>query len=492
MAEQTDNPKVFISYSWQPPQHQQKVIRLAERLASDSVHVILDVWDLREGQDKNAFMEQMVTNPEVKRVLLVCNRSYKEKADGRRGGVGTESLIMSGEIYAKADQTKFIPLIFEVDEMGQPYTPVFVHSRIFLDFKDEEVFEENYELLIRNIFDKPTHRRPPLGPRPSYLNDETPLLLATAHRVATIKNAFNAERKNAPLLVKEYYQVFLAAVHDFAPVEKEVTLENYSEFTLDRMERMKPLRDDFINFLEVYCAATPELDEEALHDFFEEFAQYFQDTGAARPSDNLGGIRYDYLRFFAYELVIYLVAVLLKRGRYAHLASFLHDTFLISQEHRPAQAETFILFNRYNFTLNKYINEERGTNRVSWVADKVKERATPTYSFNELKQADILLHYASLFLYVDPEYQTRWLWKPETTAYNFQGLPVFDKAVSKRYFDKIKCLFVVETKEELIAKVTQIEANEYITRWYREIQWHYDGLPELSRGLNFDTMATMR
>ena len=181
MAEELDAPKVFISYSWQPPQHQQKVIRLAERLVNDGVHVIIDVWDLREGQDKNTFMEQMVTNPDVKRVLLICNKSYKEKADSRKGGVGTESLIMSAEIYSKADQTKFIPLVFEVNEEGQGYTPVFVHSRIFLDFKDDDVYEDSYEQLIRNIFDKPAHRRPPLGIRPSYLNDEQPLVLATAH-----------------------------------------------------------------------------------------------------------------------------------------------------------------------------------------------------------------------------------------------------------------------------------------------------------------------
>jgi len=70
----TKAPKVFISYSWKPFQHQQKVIALAERLMDDGVHAIIDVWDLREGQDKNQFMESMVTDPEVRRVLIICNR----------------------------------------------------------------------------------------------------------------------------------------------------------------------------------------------------------------------------------------------------------------------------------------------------------------------------------------------------------------------------------------------------------------------------------
>ena len=47
--------KVFISYSWKPIHNKQKVLQLAERLASDFVHVILDDWDLKEGQDKVYF-----------------------------------------------------------------------------------------------------------------------------------------------------------------------------------------------------------------------------------------------------------------------------------------------------------------------------------------------------------------------------------------------------------------------------------------------------
>ena len=45
--------KVFISYSWKV---QEKVIELAQRLISNGIDVILDVYDLKEGQDKYAFM----------------------------------------------------------------------------------------------------------------------------------------------------------------------------------------------------------------------------------------------------------------------------------------------------------------------------------------------------------------------------------------------------------------------------------------------------
>ena len=80
---------------------------------NDVVDVTLDVWSLKDGQDKYVFMEKMVTDPDINKVLIICNRDYAEKADCRKGGVGTESTIMSDEIYSKADQTKFHPVVFE-------------------------------------------------------------------------------------------------------------------------------------------------------------------------------------------------------------------------------------------------------------------------------------------------------------------------------------------------------------------------------------------
>lgn len=113
------NPKVFVSYSWHPEENKVRVQQLAERLMSDGVNVILDIWDLKNGQDKYVFMEQMIADPEIKKVLVICNKDYAEKADNRQGGVGTESTIMSDEVYSKADQTTFIPIVFAKGDNGE-------------------------------------------------------------------------------------------------------------------------------------------------------------------------------------------------------------------------------------------------------------------------------------------------------------------------------------------------------------------------------------
>ena len=111
-------PKAFISYSWTSPGHQERVRSWADRLMNDGVKVMLDIYDLKPGQDKYHFMEKMVTDDSVKHVLMMCDKSYKEKADKRKSGVGTESQIISNEVYEKVEQTKFIPIVCEKDEKG--------------------------------------------------------------------------------------------------------------------------------------------------------------------------------------------------------------------------------------------------------------------------------------------------------------------------------------------------------------------------------------
>ena len=79
-----ENPKVFISYSWHPEENKIRVQRLAERLMQDGVNVVLDIWDLKHGHDKYVFMEQMVKDPDIKKVLVICNEDYVQKADARK------------------------------------------------------------------------------------------------------------------------------------------------------------------------------------------------------------------------------------------------------------------------------------------------------------------------------------------------------------------------------------------------------------------------
>ena len=81
-----NNPKVFISYSWDNEPHKEWVLNLATQLRNKGVDVILDIWELTAGKDKDYFMENSVANSD--KVLLILTPDYKTKAENRQGEIG--------------------------------------------------------------------------------------------------------------------------------------------------------------------------------------------------------------------------------------------------------------------------------------------------------------------------------------------------------------------------------------------------------------------
>jgi len=195
-------PRMFLSYSWSSPDHEAWVLALANKLMADGVEVILDKWSLTPGQDGNVFMERMVTDPAVSKVLMICDRIYVDKADGRRGGVGTEAQIISPQLYRdhSADQTKFAAACLTLDEGGQPLVPVFYKGRIHFDFTRDVGFDVAYEQVLRWAHGRPQHVAPPLGRMPPSLAVAPGLSLALASTVPPSRlaiervEAFRTER----------------------------------------------------------------------------------------------------------------------------------------------------------------------------------------------------------------------------------------------------------------------------------------------------------
>ena len=94
-----EKPKVFISYAWGTKQYQEKVTAFVERLVGDGIDVVYDKYDLSEGNDTYSFMEKCVKDETITNVLMLIDPKYAEKADAHSGGVGTETQIISAEVY---------------------------------------------------------------------------------------------------------------------------------------------------------------------------------------------------------------------------------------------------------------------------------------------------------------------------------------------------------------------------------------------------------
>jgi formylglycine-generating enzyme required for sulfatase activity len=160
-----DPPRCFVSYSWDGEQHRQWVRTLATRLIESGIDVILDQFECAPGTDLTKFMEKSVRESSF--VLLVCTPNFAQKADAGVGGVGYEKAIVTGEIFAGgARETKFVPLLREGD--AKKSLPSYLHSRLFIDFREDGLFETRLTELLRHFYGEPLYPKPPIGRKPDW------------------------------------------------------------------------------------------------------------------------------------------------------------------------------------------------------------------------------------------------------------------------------------------------------------------------------------
>ncbi len=170
-------PSVFISYSHDSPDHKSWVLKLASDLRNAGIDASLDQWDLAPGQDVAAFMQHGITTAD--RVLLVCSEAYVAKADGGRGGVGYERLIVTAEVVESIETKKFIPLVRNNPTAAK--TPKFLGPRLYIDFSNDHSYQNSLEALCRELLGAPANTKPPLGTNP--FSGEIPKSESPARRV---------------------------------------------------------------------------------------------------------------------------------------------------------------------------------------------------------------------------------------------------------------------------------------------------------------------
>jgi TIR domain len=123
--------------------------------------VTLDQWSLAPGDQLPQFMETAVRDNDF--ILIVCTPRYKQKSDGRLGGVGYEGDIMTGEVHNGQDRRKFIPILR--DGEWKDAAPSWLAGTFYLNLRGNPYPEDTYEVLLNNL-NGTRETAPPVGTRP--------------------------------------------------------------------------------------------------------------------------------------------------------------------------------------------------------------------------------------------------------------------------------------------------------------------------------------
>lgn len=412
MSGTTEHPKVFISYSWTDAAHEQFVLDLATSLRNHGVDAILDKWDLKPGQDKYVFMESMVVDPEVLRVLVLCDRKYQEKANHRAGGVGTESQIISQELYGKVKQTKFIPVVCEYDDEGQPCLPVFMKGLIYIDISSEERYGNGLDQLLRLIYEQPFHEKPKLGGVPAFVTSSgTSYVKELAAAIRAVQDGKPNRQGLEMLFIK-------GVLTELDKLYVTPTGNDYHEGVYQAIASTKGLRDQVADYADTVAAFS--LDDPSS---VAPFLKLMEGIGAHFGPPVTSGEYYpgwsDFYSYFALEAFLIQTAALIRHGRWKSLRRLVSAAYVVKSSRRELKAASYVEFDANLVSLDEHRNHQLKLNRVSVSADLLKERCSADkMSFVELTEADVFLMLESVVrLGVQPSDDWPSIWAARTTVY---------------------------------------------------------------------------
>ncbi|WP_429960938.1 SEFIR domain-containing protein [Enterococcus sp. AZ012] len=438
--------KVFISYSWSSEAHKNAVLDLAIALRQDGVDVILDVWDLNVGQDKFVFMEQMVSDPTVDRVLIVSDRLYAEKADMRQGGVGTETQIITAEIYQDAGKNRFIPIIFERNkDNGEPFLPIYAKNRMYIDLSEDSSYQEGYTSLIREIYERPDLRKPELGKTPSFILEDTVDSFLIERKSKDIERASNYNPERLPYLVKDFFDTFTEELEKLA-VDKNVG-ENEDEAAVRVINDSIEFRKSMLKVLNTISMSNEYTD--MLIDFFEEFNNRIKEIEHLK-SNTLSS---EAIKFLLNEIFILTITTLIRFGNWKSVSKLCNNLYY---DENNSKEVDYVNFRKPLRVI--YEGElERKSKRVSLSADLIKERASSLKEFKDMVGADLFLYYVSI---INPDIKNDWFgnWFPILHIYigsTTKNIKVLSLLKSKDSLEKILPVFNVGL-DELKEKIDQI------------------------------------
>ena len=158
-------PRVFISYSHDSADHQDRVLELADRLRGDGIDAMIDQYVQSPPEGWPAWCEAEIRKAAF--VPIMCTETYLRRVDreeepGKGHGVLWEARLIKQHLYtAGSVSSKFVPVLLTGGSTAHVPTPVQGGTIYRVETP------EGYEGLLRLLTDQPLTPMPALGQRRS-------------------------------------------------------------------------------------------------------------------------------------------------------------------------------------------------------------------------------------------------------------------------------------------------------------------------------------
>ncbi len=159
-------PKVFISYSHDSEEHNNRVLQLANALRNQGIDVELDRYHSRPVQGWPIWCEEQLRPENAAFVLMICTPIYRQRIENQTAadegrGVYWEGKLIYNYLYNAKGNERFLPVLLPGTKEEDIPLPLQGMTRYNLEAF--ELSDPGYRDLYRELTSQPAILKPTIG-----------------------------------------------------------------------------------------------------------------------------------------------------------------------------------------------------------------------------------------------------------------------------------------------------------------------------------------
>jgi hypothetical protein len=323
--------------------------------------------------------------------------------------------------------------------------------------------------------------RPTKGEKPKFLSSKNiAAKISTSVALRRAIEGIRSSNRNASTLVAEYFTTLAKGIEAFRVDMSTLDRSKLDDPIVASIEEFLPYRNEaveiFSTIAQYECTDDMLL---AVHRFFEQLLPYTDRPGHISSWSESD---FDNFRFIVHELFLYALGIFLQFEKFDAFSYFVdNEYFWENPSDHNVKMHSYLRFREHLSSLT-HRNQRLQLSRLSVRADMLHDRNKGTgVDFKFVMAADFIL-------YLRSQNADVWdMWWPETLLYagRYSGaFELFARAKSKRYFERIKGLLQVNSKEEFGRLLAKIK-----TEPGRIPKWQFDSI-NVDRLSGFEMLAT--
>ena len=242
--------------------------------------------------------------------------------------------------------------------------------------------------------------------------------MPTIGKFATLRDAILNNKPILSFARQDFLDAAFAYADSLRTRKAPEDVAKLEDAVLETLRILLPLRDQFIDWIELEGSGNPSAFEETLINFLKRLlALRYRSTDLQSWSDGW----FDGHVIFVYEVFLYVIAALVRQGQFALIHVILGAHYMLpdTELHRNREFVGFEEFYGYSHVLAQR-NARLKLQRMNLVADLIKERSTRAdITFRDVMQAELIVFIAAALA------DARWLPADIDLRRLYGALPTF-------------------------------------------------------------------